>query len=205
MFAFYVFSLLTTKLSIWFQIRWRNRKKINALCLSFTWLRPLMSKVHMLLLMPMMITAHLFTDILLVKLRQPIWVMQIWDESSLLCCVQWLWARVYYNWPDYQEQVYWFHGACYKKYNSYEEGNAGFKSRINTNPPLAHDDDFYLQSLTTAPPSLSFKTIVIVVLLIFICLLWKKLWAHVLIISMMVRLDLTRIIMVTAPLTTTLV
>jgi hypothetical protein len=62
-----------------------------------------------------------------------------------------------------------------KKYNSYEEGIATFKSRTNSSPPLDHDDDFYLQNPTTAPPSLSFKTIVIVVLLIFVCLLWKKL------------------------------
>jgi hypothetical protein len=41
--------------------------------------------------------------------------------------------------------------------------------------PLAHDDDFCLQNPTAAPPSFSFKTIVIVVLLIFVCLLWKKL------------------------------
>ena len=50
-----------------------------------------------------------------------------------------------------------------------------FKSRTNSNPALAHDDDFYLQNPTTAPASLSFKTVVIVVLLIFVCLLWKKL------------------------------
>jgi hypothetical protein len=50
---------------------------------------------------------------------------------------------------------------------------------------------------------LSFKTVIIVVLLIFVCLLWNKLWACVLIVSVMVRLDLARIVMVTAPLTTT--
>jgi hypothetical protein len=82
---------------------------------------------------------------------------------------------VYYNWPDCQRQVHRFPGNCYKKYNSYEEGIAAFKSRTNSNPALAHDDDFYLQNPTIAPPYLSFKTVVIVVLLIFICLLWKKL------------------------------
>ena len=41
--------------------------------------------------------------------------------------------------------------------------------------------------------------------LIFVCLLWKKLWALVLTISVMVRLVLARIVMVTAPLTATLV
>jgi hypothetical protein len=82
---------------------------------------------------------------------------------------------VYYNWPDCHSQVHWFYGACYKKYNSYEEGIAAFKSRTNSNPALAHDDDLYLQNPTAAPPSLSFKIVVIVVLLIFVCLLWKKL------------------------------
>jgi viroplasmin and RNaseH domain-containing protein len=82
---------------------------------------------------------------------------------------------VYYNWPDCHRQVHMFHGACYKKYNSYEEGIAAFKSRTNSNPALAHDDDFYLQNPTTTPPSSSFKNLVIVVLLIFVCLLWKKL------------------------------
>ena len=82
---------------------------------------------------------------------------------------------VYYNWPDCQEQVHRFHGACYKKYNSYEEGIAAFKSRTNSNPPLAHGYDFYLQNPAASPPSLSFKTVVIVVILIFVCLLWKKL------------------------------
>jgi hypothetical protein len=81
---------------------------------------------------------------------------------------------VYYNWPNCHRQVHRFHGACYKKYNSYEEGIVA-KSRTNSNPALAHDDDFYLQNPTAAPPSLSFKTVVIVVLLIFICILWKKL------------------------------
>jgi viroplasmin and RNaseH domain-containing protein len=82
---------------------------------------------------------------------------------------------VYYNWPDYHRQVHRFHGVCYKKYNSYKEGIATFKSRTNSNPALAHDDGFYLQNPTVAPPTSSFKTIVIVVLLIFVCLLWKKL------------------------------
>jgi hypothetical protein len=93
MFAFCVFSLLTTKLSIWFQTRGRHRKQINALCPSFTWLRPLMFKLHMLLLMPMMITTTRSLTFYLWKLRQPVWVVQIWDELSLLCCVQWPWAR----------------------------------------------------------------------------------------------------------------
>jgi hypothetical protein len=75
---------------------------------------------------------------------------------------------VYYNWFDCQEQVHRFRGACYKKYNSYEEGVAAFKSRTNSNPALAHDDDFYLQNPTAAPPSLSSKTVVIIVLLIFV-------------------------------------
>jgi hypothetical protein len=82
---------------------------------------------------------------------------------------------VYYNWLDCQEQVHRFPDASYKKYNSYEDGIVVFKSRTNSNPPLAHDDDFCLQNPTTAPPSFSFKTIVIVVLLIFVYLLWKKL------------------------------
>jgi len=76
----------------------------------------------------------------------------------------------YYNWPDCQEQVHRFLGGSYKKYNSYEDGIATFKSRINSNPPLAHDDDFCLQNPTPTPPSFSFKTIVIVVLLMFVCL-----------------------------------
>jgi hypothetical protein len=70
---------------------------------------------------------------------------------------------------------------------------------------LANDDDFYLQNPTTALPSFSLKIVVIVVLLILVCLLWKKLWARVLIVSVMVRLDLCGIIMVTRPLTATLV
>jgi len=36
-------------------------------------------------------------------------------------------------------------------------------------------DDFYLPNPTTAPPSFSFKTVVMVFLLIFVSLLWKKL------------------------------
>jgi hypothetical protein len=66
-----------------------------------------------------------------------------------------------------------------KKYNCYEEVvsvvQLAFKSRTNSNPALAHDDDFYLQNPTASPPSFSFKTVVTVVLLIFVCLLWKKL------------------------------
>ena len=61
--------------------------------------------------------------------------------------------RVYYNWPDYHRQVYRFRGACYKKYNSYEEGIAAIKSRPNSNIALAHDDDFYLQNPIATPPS----------------------------------------------------
>ena len=106
---------------------------------------------------------------------------------------------VYYNLTDCQEQVHGFHGACYKNYNSYEDEIATFKSRTNSNPP------FYLQNPTAALTSFSFKIIVIVVLLIFVCLLWKKFWAHVLIVSVMVRLDLAGIVMVIAPLTNTLV
>jgi hypothetical protein len=53
---------------------------------------------------------------------------------------------VYYNWPDCEEQAHRFCAACYKKYNSYEEGIAAFKSRTNSNPALAHDDDFNLQN-----------------------------------------------------------
>jgi hypothetical protein len=34
----------------------------------------------------------------------------------------------------------------YKKYNSYAEGIAAFKSRTNSNPALAHDDDFYFKT-----------------------------------------------------------
>ena len=74
--------------------------------------------------------------------------------------------RVYYNWPDCYRQVHRFRGACYKKYNSYEEVIAAFKSRTNSNLALAHDDDFYLQNPIAAPPSSSFKIVVIVVLLI---------------------------------------
>jgi hypothetical protein len=37
------------------------------------------------------------------------------------------------------------------------------------------------------------------------CLLWKKLWARVLIVSVIDRLDLVGIVMVTSPLTATLV
>ena len=125
MFAFCVFSLLTTKLSIWFQTRERHRKQINALCPSFTSLRPIMFKLHMLLLMPMMITT----------------------TCSL----------TFYLCTDCK---------C--------DGIAAFNSRTNSNPPLAHDDDFCLQNQTTAPPSFSFKTIVIVILLISVCLLWNK-------------------------------
>jgi hypothetical protein len=51
-----------------------------------------------------------------------------------------------------------------KKYNSYEEGIAAFKSRTNSNPTSAHDDDIYLQNPIAAPPSWSFKIVVIVVL-----------------------------------------
>ena len=136
----------------------------------------------MLLLMPIMITVTCSLTFYLWKLRQPVRVVQTWDESSLLCCVWCPWAKSLL-------QVHRFHGACYKKYNSYEEGIAAFKSRTNSNPALAHDDDFYLQNPIAAPPSSSFKTIIIVVLLIFVCLLWKKLWARVLIVSAMVRLD----------------
>ena len=82
---------------------------------------------------------------------------------------------VYYNWPDCHRQVHRFHDACYKKYSSDEEGIVAFKSRTNSNLALAHDDDFYLQNPIAAPPSLSFKTVVIIVLLIFVYLLWKKL------------------------------
>jgi hypothetical protein len=44
-------------------------------------------------------------------------------------------VRVYYNWPNYQEQVHRFYGACFK--NSYEEGIAAFKSITNSILALA--------------------------------------------------------------------
>ena len=66
-------------------------------------------------------------------------------------------------------------------------------------------DYMYLSRQINMPIASTFKTIVIVILLIFVCLLWKKLWACVLIVSVMDRLDLAGIVMVTAPLTATLV
>jgi hypothetical protein len=82
---------------------------------------------------------------------------------------------VYYNWPDCHRQVHRFPSNSYKKYNFYEEGIAAFKSRTNSNLALAHDDGFYLPNPIAAPPSFSFKIIVIVVLLICVYLLWKNL------------------------------
>jgi viroplasmin and RNaseH domain-containing protein len=83
---------------------------------------------------------------------------------------------VFDNWPNCQEQVHKFHGASYKKYNSYEVAVAAFNSRRNnSNPPLAQDDDICLQNPTAAPLSFSFKTVVIAVLFIYVCHLWKKL------------------------------
>ena len=67
---FVVFSLLTTKLSIWFQTRGRHWKQINSLCPSFTSLRPIMFKLHMLPLMPMMITTTCSLSFYLWKLRK---------------------------------------------------------------------------------------------------------------------------------------
>ena len=58
---------------------------------------------------------------------------------------------------------------------------------------------------TNRPIASALKTVVIVILLIFVYLLWNKLWAHVLIVSVMDILDLAGIVMVIAPLTTTLV
>jgi hypothetical protein len=66
-------------------------------------------------------------------------------------------------------------------------------------------DYTYLSRQTNRPIAFGFKTVVIVVLLIFVCLRWKKLWACVLIVSEMDRLDLAGIVMVIAPLTATLV
>ena len=66
-------------------------------------------------------------------------------------------------------------------------------------------DYTYLSRQTNKPIASAFKTVVIVVLLIFVCLLWKKLGAHVLFVSVMDRLDLAGIVMVTAPLSATLV
>ena len=66
-------------------------------------------------------------------------------------------------------------------------------------------DYTYLSRQTNRPIASAFKTVVIVILLIFVYLLWKKLWARVLIVSVMDRLDLARTVMVTAPLTATLV
>ena len=64
--------LLTTKLSIWFQIRGRHRKQINALCPSFTSLAPIMFKLHMLLRTDANDDhyPHLFTNILLVRTEE---------------------------------------------------------------------------------------------------------------------------------------
>jgi hypothetical protein len=59
-------------------------------------------------------------------------------------------------------------------------------------------DYTYLSRQTNKHIAFAFKTIVIVVLLIFVYLLWKKLWACVLIVSVMDRLDLARIVMVTS-------
>jgi hypothetical protein len=81
----------------------------------------------------------------------------------------------FYNWRDRQDQVHRLPGASYKKYNSYEDAIATFNSRNNSNPLLADDDDICLRKPIVAPPSFSFKTIVIVVLFIYICHLWKKL------------------------------
>ena len=66
-------------------------------------------------------------------------------------------------------------------------------------------DDTYLSWQTNRPIASAFKTVVIVVLLIFVGLLWKKLCGRVLIVSVMVRLDLAGIVMVITPLTATLV
>ena len=66
-------------------------------------------------------------------------------------------------------------------------------------------DYTYLSRQTNRPIASAFKTVVIVILLIFVCLLRKKLWARVLIVSVMDRLDLDGIIMVIAPLAATLV
>ena len=66
-------------------------------------------------------------------------------------------------------------------------------------------DYTYLSRQTNRTIASAFKTVVIVVLLIFVGLLWKKLCGRVLIVSVMVRLDLGKIVMVTAPLTATLV
>ena len=54
-------------------------------------------------------------------------------------------------------------------------------------------DYTYLSRQTNIPIASAFKTVVIIVLLIFVCLLWKKLWARVLIVSVMDRLDLAGI------------
>jgi hypothetical protein len=63
----------------------------------------------------------------------------------------------------------------------------------------------YLSRQTNRPIASAFKIVIVIVLLIFICHLWKKLLARVLIISVMDRLNLARIVMVTTPLTATLV
>ena len=82
---------------------------------------------------------------------------------------------VFYNWPDYHDQVHRFPGASYKKYNSYQDAIAAFNSRRNSNPPLPDDDDdISIQKPTPAPPaaSYSFKTLVVVVLFIYVCHIW---------------------------------
>jgi hypothetical protein len=70
-----------------------------------------------------------------------------------------------------QEQVHGFSGACYKKFRSYDESFAAFNSRNNSIPTLAAGGDFPQQIPATFASSILVKSVVIVLLLIYVCVL----------------------------------
>ena len=58
--------------------------------------------------------------------------------------------------------------ACCK-YSSYEDAVDDFNLRTNSKPPLPADDDLFLEKPVATTLSFSFKTVVILLLSIYVC------------------------------------
>ena len=75
---------------------------------------------------------------------------------------------VYSSWAECHDQVNGYRGNSYKKYKSYDDAQAAFNSRNNSNFLLCAADDLSSPKPTLPPPSLSLKTVLVVGLLIYV-------------------------------------
>jgi hypothetical protein len=79
---------------------------------------------------------------------------------------------VYSSWDECHDQVNRFPGNSYKKYNTYGDAQAAINSRNNSNLLLCGDDDLSSPKPTPPPPSLSIKTVLVGLLVIYLFYLW---------------------------------